>query len=130
MIFFSRFFPISLWFNASIAQYWNHLLWSFSVGFISLFFIFLCNQENLHLIHHHLDLFYDIRNAIEEHNEIKITTFRWFFSTYLISRKKWFKKFFNNLNCFIINHHFYGINMNYDKFFIGVFRKDKANIYF
>ena len=31
-------------------------------------FCFLSNQENLYVIHHNLDLFYDIYNTINEHN--------------------------------------------------------------
>ena len=44
-------------------------------GIYCCFFCFLSNQENLHMIHHDLDVFYDIiMNIIED----KLTTFYWF----------------------------------------------------
>ena len=48
-----KFFLLS-WNNATIAEYWIYLTSSL-IGFI-----FLSNQENLNMIHHAPDLFYDI----------------------------------------------------------------------
>ena len=39
----------------------------------------------------------------------KITTCNWCFQSNFISIKKWFKKYFNNLICFVINHDLDGI---------------------
>ena len=38
------------------------------MGFI-VAFLFLSNREYLHMIHHDLDLFYDIYNIINKHNQ-------------------------------------------------------------
>ena len=58
------FFPISSWFNATVTAYEKHLL-----SFLLIVFIvaFLSNQENLYVIHHDSDLFYDINITINEY---------------------------------------------------------------
>ena len=60
-------FFISSWFNVTATAYWKHLLSFLLMGFI-VFICFLSNQENLYIIHHDLDLFYDIYNTITRHN--------------------------------------------------------------
>ena len=79
---------------------------------------FLSNQENIYMIHHLSDLFYDLFNIRNQHYQNKITPFHWFFLAYFISIKNWFKIFFNNFICFIINHDFS---------VTSVFRRNKVN---
>ena len=43
-----------------------------------LLFLFLFNQENLFIIHHNLQLFYEFYDTTNEVIENKITTFHWF----------------------------------------------------
>ena len=62
------FFPISTPFNATVIAYWKHLLSLLLMGFI-VAFCFLSNQEILYIIHHDSDLFYDIYNTLNEHNQ-------------------------------------------------------------
>ena len=38
-------------------------------GIYCCFFVFLSNQENLYMIHHDWDLYYDIYNTINEYNQ-------------------------------------------------------------
>ena len=56
------------WFNATVIAYWKYFLSFLLMGFI-VPFMFLSNQENLYMIHHDFDLFYDIHNTINEHNQ-------------------------------------------------------------
>ena len=63
-----RLFLISSWFNATVAAYRKHLLSFLLMRFI-VTFCFLSNQENVYLIHHGLDLFYDIYNTINDYNQ-------------------------------------------------------------
>ena len=62
---FSYFFIItsydcySVWKAFIIFFYWWELL---------LLFLFLCSQDNLYMIHHDSNLFYDIYNTINKHN--------------------------------------------------------------
>ena len=65
-VIFCRSFFISSWFNPTLAAYWKHLLSFLMMGFVVAFF--LSNQENLYMIHHYSDLFYDISSTINEHN--------------------------------------------------------------
>ena len=58
-IFLYEFFPMSSWFNTSVAAYWKHLL-SFLLMVFILAFCFLSNKENLYLIQHNSSLFHDI----------------------------------------------------------------------
>ena len=69
-------------------------------------FVFLFNQENQYIIQHNLNLFYNIYNAIAEHNRRK--------SHYLLNFSlhfKWIKKFFYNFMCIINNHDFYAVTL-------------------
>ena len=60
-------FVISSWWNLTVKAYWKHL-WSFLyMKFIA--FLFLSNQENLYMIHHGSNLFYDFYNTINQHNQ-------------------------------------------------------------
>ena len=88
----------------SIDNYWQHFLWLFS---------FLFNYETLYMIYYDSDLLYGVcyttNNAIKD----EITIFHWFSQPNLISRKRWFKTFFDNFICFIMTHDFYDF---YDSF--------------
>ena len=89
--YFLQIFLISSWFTATDLFYW----W---------IFCFLSNQENLHLIHHDQGLIYDIYNMINEHNR---TSLSFIGSRYFDIFFEWFKKFFYNIICFIVNFDFY-----------------------
>ena len=56
-------FLMSSSFNTFVTAYWKHL------SFLLLLFCFLSNQENLYMIHHDSDLFYDVYNTKNEHNK-------------------------------------------------------------
>ena len=59
----------------------------------------------------------------------KITTSHWCFQYNLISFQKWFKKFFSNFICFIINHDFYIITLwMHFTLFINVIKRNKAKV--
>ena len=90
-----------------------------------LLFCFLSNLENLYLIKHDYDVFYDTYNAIDEPDERQFQ--------YLLSIPNYFGiyfwmicKDFYNFNCFIINHVFLVITfwMHYT-LFIFISRKVK-----
>ena len=56
-----------------------------------LFFCFLSNQENLHIMHHDSDLFYDTYNIINEHNQSQthyLSSILNYFDTYFLSESK------------------------------------------
>ena len=98
------------------------------IGFI-VAFLFLFNQENLYMIHHDLDLFYDIYK-IQWINIIKskIIALHWCFQVIFMSTKEWFKKFFNNFICLIINHDFLVITFSmHHMIFIIIFKGNKTN---
>ena len=82
---------VFLFFHATVTAYWKYLLSFLLIGFIVafLFLLFLSNQENLYMINQNSDIFYDIYDTINEHNNYE-----------------WLKKFFNHFICFIINHDF------------------------
>ena len=88
-----------------------------------LIFCFLSNQENLYIIHHNSDLFYDIYNITNEHNWRQTHRFQ----IILISIFKWIKKLFSNFVCFIINHDLYVItfSMHY-MLLIIIYRRSKV----
>ena len=80
-------FPIFTWFTATIAAYWN-IYWHFIV-------VLLCLSiwDNLYMIHHNSDFFYDICSKIKKKTiKDKVATFHWLF---------------NNFICFVISHGFY-----------------------
>ena len=52
-----------------LLQHIEKMCFSFIDGIYFCFFCFLFNQENLHMIHHNSNLFYDIYNTITEHNQ-------------------------------------------------------------
>ena len=112
------------WFNVTAAAYLKHLSLSLIV-FYCCFSGSISSQENLYMIHHNLEFFF-MTFAMQQINTIKdkMTTFDRFFWAYLISRKKWFNKFLNNL----FNLDFYVIIlwMHY-MLFISVFRKNKVD---
>ena len=76
-------------------------------GIYCCFFCFLSNHENLYVIHHDSDLFYDIYSTINEYDQ-RQSHCLWSFLIIFITIFKWTKKFFHNFICFIINHNFYG----------------------
>ena len=99
--------------------YWLDLL---------LLFCFLSNQENLFMIHHDLDLFWDIYNIINEHKD-KLINFHLFFQIILISILE-LKKFFYNFISFVINQDFYIITFwMHCTLFIIFFGRSKVNYY-
>ena len=61
-------FYISSWFSATVKVYWQHFVIFFSDVIFCCFF-FLSIQKNLYTIHRNLDLFYDIYNGINKHNQ-------------------------------------------------------------
>ena len=63
-----RYFSISSWLNATDTAHWKHLLPFLRWDLLLLLLLLLSNQENLYLIHHVLDLFYDIYDRMTEHN--------------------------------------------------------------
>ena len=91
---------------------------------------FLSSQECLNIIHHKLNLFYDICNIITEYIHRQTHYLHLFFKPNLIPRKKWLKKLFYNLICFLTNHNFHVITlwMHYT-LFINIFRRNKGNCY-
>ena len=91
------------WLCATCTAYRKHLLSFLLIGFI-VAFLFLTNQENIYMIHHDSDLFYDIYNRINEHNRRQP---HYFSPIPLISIFRWIKKFLYNFISFIINHGFY-----------------------
>ena len=121
-----NFFPISLWFNATVAECWKHLPSSI-IGLIFAFlFFFLSNLENLY-IHHVPNLFYYIDNAtkwlkIKLQHFIDVSNPIWYL--FRSDSKSSFIKFF-----FILKHDFYVITiwMHYT-LFISVFRKAKVSM--
>ena len=55
-----------------IQRYCYSILKAFIIFFIDRImslFCYLSNQENLYMIHHYLDFFYDIYNTINGHNQ-------------------------------------------------------------
>ena len=70
-------FVICSKFKTTTTAYSKQLLSFLLMGFIVVFLI-LFNQENLYMIHHNSDLFYDIYNTINEHNRNKLTRFHRF----------------------------------------------------
>ena len=80
------FFYFFLGFNESVAACLKQLSPSLLIEFI-LVFLFLSKQENLHVIYHVLELFYDICSTTHQHKD-QITTFHQCFNTNLISGKK------------------------------------------
>ena len=60
---------ISSWFDATVTAYWEHFL---------SFFVFYPIRRIRYIIHQYSDLFYDIYNAITEHNWDKFTAFHRF----------------------------------------------------
>ena len=52
-----------------LLQHIEKMCFSFIDGIYCCFFCFLFNQENLRMIHHNSNLFYDIYNTITEHNQ-------------------------------------------------------------
>ena len=115
------------WLNATVTANWKHLSFLL-IEFIA--FLFLSNQENLYMIHHHSHLFYNICNTINGHNQRRNHHLSLILRIQFDIFNKWFKKFFNNLICFIIIHYFYVIAfwMHYTLFII-IFRKNKNNCY-
>ena len=70
--YFSRIF--STWINWE-QQVIESIYYVFYWWDLSLFFGFLSNQENLYMIPHDSDLFYDIYSTLNEHNSL--TTIHW-----------------------------------------------------
>ena len=62
------FFYFFLGFNESVAACLKQLSPSLLIEFI-LVFLFLSKQENLHVIYHVLELFYDICSTTHQHNQ-------------------------------------------------------------
>ena len=58
-------FFISSWFNVTVITYKKHFLSFLLIEFIV---FFLSSLENLYMIHHDWNLFYDIYNTLIEHN--------------------------------------------------------------
>ena len=73
VVYWGSFF-ISSYFNTTARAYWKHFLSFLLKGFIV---FLLSSQENLYMIHHDSDLFYNIYNTTNEHNWTQ-TTFDWF----------------------------------------------------
>ena len=122
----SEFFSVSWWFNASVAEYWKNLL-SFSL--MVFIIVFLFNHDNLYIIHHILDLSYDIYNTINEQNQ-RENHYLPCFQPNLRSRKKRLKKFFWDFIWLIINHDFDVINFwMHHMLFINVIRGRKISFY-
>ena len=82
------------------------------------------------MIHHDLDLIYDIYDTINDTIKDKVTTSHWCFQSNMTSIKKWCKEVFHNFICVIINHTFYFITlwMHYT-LFISVFRRNEIYCY-
>ena len=80
---------------------------------------FLSNQENLYMIYHDSDLFYNIYSTINKHDQRQSCCLLLFWIIF-ITIFKWTKKLFYNFICFIINHNFYGFTfwMHYMIFII------------
>ena len=85
LVILSGFFPISSWFYATATACCKHLL-SFYWLNLLLLFCFLSNQENLHMIQHDFDLFYDIYNTINQYNRRQ--------THYISSITNYFDKYF------------------------------------
>ena len=66
----SECFHISSWFNVTVTAYWR-IYHIFYWGDLLLLFCFLSNQENLYMIHYDSDLFSEIYNTIDKHNQRK-----------------------------------------------------------
>ena len=89
----------------------------------------LSSQENLYMIHHNSDLFYDIYYTINEHNQRQ--------TYYLSSIPNYFdicfcmnQKVFYHFICFIINHDSYAITFwMHFMLFIIIFGKNKVICY-
>ena len=77
---------------------------------ISCFFVFIQSRESAHDLPR---FWYFVTFVLEwmKTTRDRIPNFYWYFQPNLISRKNWFKKFFNNFICFIINHDFYFITL-------------------
>ena len=56
-------------FNVTVAVYWKCLLSFLLIGLVSVFLFIRKSMYNLYIIHHDSDLFYDIYNIINEHNQ-------------------------------------------------------------
>ena len=80
--------------NICYRFYWWSLL---------LLFWFSSTQENLYIIHHGLDLFYEIYNTVTEHNQRQTHSLSFIPIFLYISIIKWIKKSFYNFIGFIIN---------------------------
>ena len=63
----SGFFPAYSWSNVIVTVHWKHDFFHWLGWF--LLFLLLSNQEILYMIYLNLDLFYDICNRINEHNQ-------------------------------------------------------------
>ena len=106
-------------FALNVAAYWNHLSKSlnhylnhyFPYWWNLLFFCFLSNQENLHMIYHVYNLLFAYQKINTRKD--KIITFPWYFQPNLISRKKWLKNFIYISILFIINYQLYVITSCY-----------------
>ena len=101
-----------------LSAYWKHLLSFLLIGFI-IAFCYLSNQENLYVIRHNSDLFYDIYNRIIKNNQRQtnylrfqidksIPNYFWYLflseskspsTTYQLHHSSWFQcyRFFNGL---------------------------------
>ena len=99
-------------------KHWLSFLW---MAFIVPFFFFLFHKENRYMIHHDLDLFYDMHDTVNEHNQ-RQTRYLSLIQIILISIFNWIKTFFYNFFCFIVHHNFHGITISHG---IKIFLKKK-----
>ena len=115
-------FPISSWFETTVLKNICHLFYWWD---LLLLFPFLSNQENIYMIHHDSDLFYDIYSTINKHNQRQTHYLSLILK--LMSIFNLIKKFFYSFSCFIINHDFYAITFwMYSILFVIIFGRNKV----
>ena len=126
MLFFAGLF----WFFHDLLQRLQHIKSICYIFSWSNLLLFICLLLNQYMIHHDLDLFYDIYDKINDTIKDKVATSHWCFQSNMISIKKWCKKAFHNFICVIINQTFYFITlwMHYT-LFISVFRRNEIYCY-
>ena len=113
-----------------LLQYIETIFYLFLLtGIFLLFFSVLSNQENLAMIHHDWDLFYDIYSTATEHNQRQTQYFHQL-QIILISISEWIKKFIYNFIWFSTNQDLYLITfwMHY-MLFIITYRSNKVICY-
>ena len=123
MLFFAEFL-ISSWFNATDTAYWKHLLSFRLIDLLLLFCFYTIRRMYIWSASFKIYLMTFIIQWMTT-TKNKITTSHWCVEWNMIAIKKWFKTFFSNLICFIINNDIYVITFWMHMLFIIIFRRNK-----